>query len=405
MVYSKEIHKDDSNQKGMTENALTIEQAIERIKAGELTTEVLDTILDAHIQRSDSEYLYTIGNSLVKFAKPLQWKKYESSLQIFAQASTEDNKSIQILSSIFEREDMLEFTKSYFMSVSKLFINQPDRIINILLYISSRAAQNSPQFYRFAVKALYSSIVTHLELVNFGDLSSPFSTFIDFQPEATTEPLQEIMTETFRKLHTSLEKKNVDQTSNYANVTFLNLLIFFQPFAFRYDQYKSAFLILAIKSLHEDQSLKINPFRIKIIQMLINTDHYLECVAPLTKILSKSLQEKKSQEGDFDWDQLITAEKEIARNSRYQDILFEKSFDMLNFCLENLKDRICYPEIIAPVVRTIKTIIDSPIFKEKQSILNQFIKDIKKNSKKVELAREKLASEPNFDITQHLYVA
>lgn len=387
----------------MNENELTIEEAVEKIKAGELTPIVIDTILEEHIKGSDTKYLTLISESFVNFARPLELSNYKSSLNLFAQASVEDNASIQILAPIFARPDMLEFTKYYFSSVSSLILQQSDRIIDILLYISSRAAQNSPQFYPWAVRSLFSSIATNLELVNFGDLSTPFAKFIDFQPEATTEPLQQIMIERFKFMLMNLEKKNIDQSSNYANFTFLNSLKFFQPFAFRYEQYKSAFLILAFKSLNEDQSLKLNPFRIKVIQMLIDAEFYLECVAPLAKILSKSLQEKKDEGTEFDWDQLIVADKEIARNSNYQETLFNKSFDMLNLCLENLKNRISYPEIVAPVVRTITNIVDTPNFKPKQSILNQFIKNVKKNSKRVENAREKLASE-TFNITEQLEI-
>lgn len=388
----------------MNENILTIEQAVEKIEAGELTSEVIDIILDKHIEEpTDNKYLLLISNALVKFAKPVEWKSFESSLNLFAQATIENNQSIEILSPIFQRADMLEFTKSYFMSVSNFWLTKnPDRTVSILLYVSSRAAQNSPQFYTWAVRALFSIIATNLELVHFADLSSSFSQFIDFQPEATTEPLQQLMAERFKFMFQSLEDRNVDQTTNYANEKFLNLLKFFQPFAFKYDQYKSAFIILAFRSIYEEPSLKINPFRLKVIQILMDTGHYLECVAQLTKILSKSLQEKKSESVVFDWEKLIIADKEIARSSNYQDMLFDKSFDMLKTCLEQLKKRIAYPEIVAPVIRTIKTTIESPIFQSKQSVLKKFINEIERNVKLVEQKRQAIATAENFNITECL---
>ena len=385
----------------MSDNELSIEEMIKKINEGDLS--MIDGILDVHLnQENDNKYLKIIANAFCKFIKPVEWSEYQSSIDLFAEAVTEDNESLKILSELFLRSDLLEFTKFFFSSISKIIINQPERIVNILLFIASRAAQNSPQFYAYAVPALFSSIAVHLDRVNFQDFLPAFTTFIDFEPNATTQPLQELMIEKFTFLYNKFEQRNVNQLSFYATDTFLNLMKFFQPFAFRYEKFKQAYLILAVKSINEDPSLTINPFRIKILEILINAEHYLQCVAPLTKILTKALQEKRHKGNDFDWDKLLIADKEIARLAAYQDLLFDKSMSLLKLCLSKLSNHIAYPEIVAPVVRACKLVVDDTIFQPKQKELRAFIKEIEKQSKLINEKREKLASsDPNFKIIEH----
>ncbi|OHT15549.1 hypothetical protein TRFO_02894 [Tritrichomonas foetus] len=383
---------------------ITLEQAIKQLEEGDLN--VIDVILAAHLEeKEDNKYLKLLATNLVNHIKPVEWNKYRSNLSLFAQASVEDYDTIKILGNLFERSDLLEFTKMFFEETCKIFTSYPERIINILLFISSRAVQNSNQFYSWAVPALFSAISTNLVIVNFVDLEPYFEKFIDFEPEATTAPLQSVLTTQFNHLLDNLEKRNINNSCNYANYSFLNLMKFLQPLAFRFENFKTAYLILATRSIREDQSLTINPFRVKILQILMDAEHYLECVAPLAKIFSKSLQEKKNNEGTFDWDQLIVADKSTARNEGYQELLFAKSFEMLKLCLQKLKNRITFPEIIAPVVRTIKNMIESPIYKQKEQVLRNYLKELDKNSKRVAAAREKTASnDPNFNILEHLEI-
>lgn len=387
----------------MTESELTAEEAIKNIEKNGITNLEFDTILDAHLNQSDNnQHLLFLANSLVKYALPDEWGKYKSSLKIFAQASIEDNEAIRILSPLFERANMQEFTKFYFESVLAFLLKYPDRIISVLLFISSRAVQNSSSFYTYAVRTLFAHISLNLNLVYFSDLSKYFAEFIDFEPDATTVPLQELMAEQFKDLLTKLETVNIDQSSNYADIIFLNLMKFFQPFAFRFPQFKHAFLILANRALNEDQSLKLNPFRIKIMQILIESGYHLECLGQLTKILSKSLQEKRSEGESVDWDQIIVADKEIARNANYQDLLFSKSYQMLKQCLDKLKNRIAYPEIVAPVVRALKTMTTSPIFKSRTKELKDLLNLIVQNSKRIEIAREKVAAKTDINILEQV---
>ena len=73
---------------------------------------------------------------------------------------------------------------------------------------------------------------------------------------------------------------------------------------------------------------------------------------------------------------------------------------LLRQCLFGLKNRIAFPEISAPVVRTFEIMLTNEAFKHREEEINEFIQDIKTNSQWIEKRREQLAEKTQgFNIT------
>jgi hypothetical protein len=185
----------------------------------------------------------------------------------------------------------------------------------------------------------------------------------------------------------------------FVTFAFINLLRFWANFAFRTLNHTDAFIQICWHSLHVDHSLKMNPFRLQIISVLMEHDVYLPCVAPLVKILEKSLHEQKDSSAEFEWDTLLIAERDVARNQQYQARLFDTALDRLGNCLASLSRRVSFPEIVAPVTRVLAAMIDNPVFVEKVSQLKRLQVMIQKNANWVIKERERIANVEGFDIT------
>ena len=115
--------------------------------------------------------------------------------------------------------------------------------------------------------------------------------------------------------------------------------------------------------------------------------------------MEKSFQEKNDGKKEFDWDLLMIADKEIARNKEYQEKLFETSFEMLVSCLTELSNDIAFPEIAAPVSRALLGMAQNAAFSEKAQRLSRLEAKIGQNAAWVTKQRRLAAEAEGFDIT------
>ena len=378
----------------MTEETFDLQTELSNLESGdfESMTPLIQQII--YSGSNEESLLIKIGDLIAKHSKPGQWIIQGQSIAMFVQAAFFNLKAIATLSPIFEQKSMMEFTQHIFTIVVKAMVDNPDTAVKILLFISSRAVQHTPSFYSYAVGVIVSTTSIQAESNLFIEMVPAFEKFIDFEPEATIEPLEQAMYDTIQWL----AKQNRENYEMFANYKYLNTMRFWSKIIFRYDNYKNALINVAVNAIHVDQSLKLNPFRLKVIEILIDNGEYLPCVALLSKILGKSFQEKSDGEEDFDWDRLLIATKELARTQKYQENLFNTTLKLLDRCIVSMANKVCFPEIVAPVNRILNNMLENQLYKPKENILVKFAKKIERKSKLISNQREKEARVKGFDI-------
>lgn len=368
-----------------TEN-INIEEELSKLKSGDLYS-IVPLLYVYEEQTQEKSILISIAESIAANAKPIEWEKNKQEIALFAQVSFEIDDAIRVLGSTFARVDMLEFTNFYFSTMAKNVLGNPERTTKILLFITSHAVQNTPNYYERAIPAYYAAISIHAESPEYPKIAQSFEEFINFDPEATQVTLQNVMKDSFIAI-----KNTAKGQDNYATLSLVNQIRFWSRFAFKNENFGTALVQICEYFLTKDQTLVINPFRMHVIEILIEYKKYMTCVAPLTKIFEKSKQLKQNSKQDFDWDTLMISTKEIARNPQYQQMLYEKSQNMLLTCLIGLCHYVTFPEIVAPVTRAIRGMIDNPIYENNQGNLKKFLTKIQQNSDWMQKERKTLCN-------------
>ncbi|KAH0791926.1 Noc2-domain-containing protein [Histomonas meleagridis] len=379
----------------MEENiAINKKEELSKLEKGDF--DAIPNLLQVFIENNNEDLLIEIGINITKNAKPGMWLSQGQGIVMFVQAAFFSKKAIATLAPIFEQISLLEYTQHIFTTVTKAMISNPDQAVQILLFISSRAVQHTPTFYTYAIGTIVATTSVDAENPLFPATSQAFKYFVDFEPEATIGPLEKSMTDVIH----FLASQNRENFTVFATPRYVNTMKFWSPFMFQYTNYANAFVDVALHVIHVDSSLKLNPFRLQILRILIENRQYLPCVAPLAKILGKSLQEKNTSEIDFDWDNLLVANKEIARTVKYQENLFHTSLELLDICLTELGNKVAFPEIVAPVNRVIKNMRENPVYQSKEREINKFAKKIERNSRWITEQREKEANQTEFNIRE-----
>lgn len=378
----------------MSEDRIDLRSELSRLESGdfEAVPQLIQHFIDSG--SSDDPLLVEIGGLIAKNSKPGQWMIQGQSIAMFVQAAFFSTAAIATLAPIFEQKSMMEFTQHIFTTVVKAMVDNPETAVKILLFIASRAVQHTPEFYSYAVGVIVATTSMEAERSQFVEMAPAFAEFVDFEPDATIEPLEKAMCNTIQWL----AKQNRENYEAFATYRYLNTMRFWSGIMFRFPNYKNALVNVAVNVINVDQSLKLNPFRLKVLEILIDNGEYLPCVAPLAKVLGKSFQEKNEGNEDFDWETMLVANKDSARTKKYQESLFSATLKLLDRCIVSLANKVCFPEIVAPVNRVLKNMLENQLYKPKENILVKFAKKIETNSKWVSKEREKEALVKGYDI-------
>lgn len=372
-----------------------IEELKHTLATGDLS--VVDDIVSACAEEADLEsVLEEIGHQIVKSIEPGKWREIPGELALFILAAIRYKSVVQILGPVFARRELGDFAGEVIDTVIANFTINPEYLVDVLLFITSRVAQYNPERYGFVVRSLWSNFVARTEEFDISTMAPYFLKIIDFEPEVTETALSDSMKDSFLHLARLIRDENKELMES---LQFVRTLKFWSFIVNRDAAWSEAFLQVCLHALNADRSLRVNPFRLKIIDSMITAGHYLQCVAPLAKILEKSLQEKGDSGQEFDWDTLLVANKEIARNKQYQTQLFETTFDMLVHCLTELANDIIFPEIAVPVMRVLSTIAEESLFQDYAGQIRSVITKLKKNMDWITAKRRAMASVDGFDIT------
>jgi len=344
----------------------------------------------------ENELLNEMAKVISENLTPTNWIDFGDDFMIFFLASFEFNQVFNSFSSIFERIDMVDFSSFVFDVITKNIGSNVKRTKDLVLFIVSRAGLNNSEFFGWGIKSLYSKIVMHMNSPNFASISSIFYSLTDFNESLTAVAVQELMKESLLQL----AKRIRDGESERVNILFLNSIKFWAHYAFQYQNFEIAFITLCIHSIRCDLSLKLNPYRLHILEVLIMNGQYIHCISPLIRILTKSFSSKTSEEIGFDFDTIIVADKSIARTKKYQTCLFEKSIHLIKACLNGLKNRIAFPEIVAPLLKALTVMLADSLFEDKKKDLNNLKLLIQNNTKWVQIEREKEVTKGSFRIAE-----
>ena len=376
------------------------------------------------INTNDDLDLEELAKQYLSNLKGIQWKEQETELQLFFTLSYTRPEIFSILGPLYKKPEMLEFSNFVFEFVTSQVLEEPDIVSKDLLFIASRAVQASPKFYETAVRSLYSGILCHVNEPDFLLSQKTFSEFIDFEPDATYPSFQSVMKEGFGYLGKLLR----EGPSTYVSQNFLNLLSFWAPFAHRFPNYQIAYCQICMQAIRHDSSLRFNPFRLKILSILLSLDEFLLSISPLAHILEKSFTEKciplvqnQQEQNDEEHEneelienseennisQILVGTKEIARTEEYQLFLFNSSLNMLKTCLDGLQNRIAFPEISAPIIMCLQKLLTNQLYEKKFKDIQSFLTLLQKKSSKVQSRRKELVKKVTedgneFDITSYM---
>jgi hypothetical protein len=331
------------------------------------------------------------------------WKENSDELMDIFLAGFENTQIFKAFEKVFEKPEMLDFSRNVVEKIAsaQCFSQFPIRVVDLALYITSRVAQKSPQEYEFTVSILFSTLLAYIDKEEYPAMEEQFIRLCSFQPELTNFKLFSIMKDQMISMTNQLR----DGIEVIGKVEFFNKCHLWAHFAFQNESFAQAYTQFIVHVMKIDKSLKLNPLRLKLSGLLVEHNEFLAPIAPLSKILSKSLSTKRDGVADFDFDELIMSTKEIGRTEEYQDELFSRTYAMLRTCLFGLKNRIAFPEIAAPVVRTLEIMKDDEAFKPKADEINTLMNDIKANSTWIEKEREQLVQKtPGFKITEVLVI-
>ena len=380
-----------------------------------------------------------LAKNYVSTLKSIQWEEKEEELKLFFELSYVKPEIFSVLGPLYEKLEMLEFSNFVFQFIASKVLDEPEIVYKDLLFIASRTVQSSPKFYENAVQFFYSAILCHVSDPNFLLAQKPFSDFIDFEPDATYASFQTVMKSSFSYLGKLLR----EGPNKYVSTEFLNLLFFWAPFASRFPNYQIAFCQICMQAIRLDSSLKYNPFRLKVLSILLTLQEFLPSISPLTHIIEKAFTEKcvplqaentndstieeqtqeqtedqpeieknsEEQNNNFskDFSQVLIGNKDIARTEEYQIYLFDTSLEMLGECINGLCNRIAFPEISAPIIMCFQKLLTNQLYKKKINEIQSFLDILLEKSSWVQSQRKLLVkiaseSEKDFDISSTIEV-
>lgn len=372
---------------------LPLDQLVARLKDGDFSS--ISQILEIYEEGgANDSILNDIASEIVSRIQPGKWQEHESDLGLFICAALPFKNVMKTLGPVFSRRDLKDFSEKVVCTISANFLSNPDVLADDLLFVASRVVQHQNDYYSHVVRLLYSSLIANVETRDFVFAARQFERVIDFEPEATEEGLLTSMRDAFLRLASQI-REGID---HIANLEFVNCLRFWSRFAIRNPSWSDAFQQICLQAVNSDRSLRINPFRLKVIEVMKEAGYLLPCIAPLAKILEKSMQEKCDSEKEFDWDVLMVADKQIARSKEYQTRLFSSAFEMLEGCLCSLSNDIAFPEIAAPVSRALTAMAQNEAFAEKAQVLERLNKRINQNSLWIAKQRRIAAEAEGFNI-------
>lgn len=371
--------------------------AIEALKGGDM--EDLDGIVDDLLEK-DADSFVEVSKIIASVITAANWEKYRQNLKLYITAIFENNKAIQEFAKILTKSEMFDFAKFFFDTIANFIDSKPEQTYKIALFISSHVAQTNSSFYKYAIEALYSNVIAKSESPEFESVIEAFNNFTNFEEDGTSEIMQELMNNVFRSIAARLR----ESSDKFATLSFVNLLRFWASYAFKYENYTDAFVTILVHSLRCDSSLKLNPFRLHVIDILIKYGEYIAPISPLMKVLLKSISKKQNSEAEFDFDTLMISTKEIGRTEKYQESILAKAIKQLRQCLYGIRNSIAFPEIAAPVVRALTNMIEDENFAAKKEELESLLEEVKENTTFVEKYRMKAGLQADFKIDQNVTI-
>ena len=372
---------------------LPLEQLVANLKGGDFSA--IAPILEIYQEGGAGEdILGVIAQEIAEKMQPGKWQENESELGLFICAALPFKSVMKILGPVFARRELKDFSEKVVCTIAANFLSNPDVLTDDLLFVASRIVQHQNDYYSHVVRLLYSSLIANVETRDFVLAARNFEKIVDFEPEATENGLLASMKDAFDHLAKQI-REGID---HIATLRFVNLLRFWSRFATRNPLWSDAFQQICLQAVNSDRSLRINPFRLKVVEVMKEAGYILPCIAPLAKILEKSLQERDDSKTEFDWDMLMVADKQIARSKEYQTRLFATSLDMLESCLCSLSNDIAFPEIAAPVSRALAAMEQNEAFAEKAQELSRLNTRINQNILWVAKQRRVAAEVEGFNI-------
>jgi hypothetical protein len=331
------------------------------------------------------------------------WKDNSEELMTLFLAGFENAQIFKTFEKTFEQPEMLDFSRSVVEAISsaEYFSQFPARVVDLVLYVSSRVAQKNPQEYEFILSILYSTLLAYVDKKEFPSMEVEFVRFCSFEPALTNFKLFTLMKDQMISMANQLR----DGIEVIGKTEFYNKCHLWSNFAFQNESFAQAYTQFLVHVMSIDKSLKLNPLRLKLSGLLVDNNEFLAPIAPLSKILSKSLSSKREGTAEFDFDELIMSTKEIGRTEEYQNELFNRTYAMLRKCLFGLKNRIAFPEIAAPVVRTLEMMKSDEAYNSVLEKIDTLMNDIKTNSTWIEKQREQMAQKTyGFKVTEVLVI-
>ena len=375
------------------------EQNFEALKNGDFN-QIKDIIIAS---KENDDILLSAAKIIADIINVSNWKDFSDEIMALFLAGFENNEIFKAFDSIFEKTEMLDFSRNVIDAISsaELFSNFPARSIDIALYVTSRVAQKSPLEYEYAIGVFFSTLLAFVDKKEFSSMEEEFVRFCNYETALSSFKVFQILREQMISMSTQLR----DGLERIGRLEFYNKCHLWSNFVFENEGFAMSFVQFIVHSMRVDKSLKLNPLRLKLSKLLIDHGEFLAPISSLAKLLSKSLSNKREGDADFDFDDLIVSTKEIGRTEKYQEELFDRGMHLLRQCLFGLKNRIAFPEISAPVVKTFELMLANDAFKHREDEISEFIQDIKTNSQWIEKRREQMAEKTQgFNITEVLTI-
>ena len=383
------------------------EQNFESLKNGDFS-KVTDIIIES---KDNTEPLITAAKIIAEKINPTNWKENSEQIMDLFIAGFEENSIFKAFDTVFEKVDMLDFSRNVIDTISsaELFSSFPARVIDISLYVTSRVIQNSPKRneYEYTLGVLNSTLLAFIDKKEFPAMEEEFVRFCKFQPALSNFKIFQTIKDQMINMSNqiSISNQTRDGVEKIGRLDFYNKCHLWSNFVFENESFAQAFVQFVVHSMRADRSLKLNPLRLKLSKLLIDHGEFLAPISELAKLLTKSISMKREGDAEFDFDELIVSTKEIGRTEKYQEELFDRGMALLRQALFGLKNRLAFPEISAPVVKAFEMMLANEAFKHRNDEIQQFIQDIKENSTWIEKRREAMVEKTTgFNITQVLNI-
>lgn len=372
-----------------------LNEAFEDCKKGDFS--VIPLIVGASID-GKPELLEKLAEIIASTVNPNNFSEYEKEIEGFILAGFDNNKIFKPFAEIFKRKDLSSFSQLFAEIIAGYILKHSQRVIDLELFICSHAAQNDPTFYDYVIHLLYAQLIRNIEQDNFHEIEEAFVRFIDFDPQITMFKVLSLMKASFIEL-TNVFSEDADE--KIGNRSFFNRIHLWSNFAFRAEGFTEAYITIIVHALRT-KSLKLNPLRLKLIKILVDHDEFLAPLSSIARVLSKSRSTKTAEDADFDFENLYISSKEIGRTEKYQNEIYNRSISLLKKCMFGLRKRVAFPEIAAPIVRSIEMMLTEEQYKPHAQQLNQLKDAIKENATWIEKTRMKVVQTTEFNIIENI---